>query len=263
MFRRKKLIIPAALTLAIIGLVVFIRSKYELPILMYHSVNGVVPKGNVLTVSTDTFEKQMAFLKKNHYRVLPLDSAAEYVSKKKKVSSRAVVLTFDDGYEDNFTRAFPILKKYNFPATIFVIVSEVGKPGRLSWEQIRQMRSSGLISFGSHTLTHPFLPNIDSDQLLKNEILGSKNELEKMLGTPVDTFCYPMGRFNPRVEAMVKDSGYKMGVVTNPGSKFSSQDIFAIKRLRISENSRNIFVFWFETSGYYDFIRESRQHKKK
>jgi peptidoglycan/xylan/chitin deacetylase (PgdA/CDA1 family) len=263
MFKRKKLIIPAALTLAAVGLAVFIRSNYMLPILMYHSVNVSVPKGNVLIVSTDTFEKQMAFLKKNHYRVLALDSIADFISKKSKVSGRAVALTFDDGNEDNYTHAFPVLKKYNFPATIFIIVSEVGKPGRLNWDQIRQMRSSGLISFGSHTLTHPFLPNIESDQLLKKEILGSKNELEKVLGAPVDTFCYPMGRFDPRVESMVKDSGYKMGVVTNPGRKFSSQDIFAIKRLRISENARNMFIFWFETSGYYNLIRENRQHRKK
>jgi peptidoglycan/xylan/chitin deacetylase (PgdA/CDA1 family) len=263
MFKRKKLIIPAVLTLALVGLFVFIRSGYELPILMYHSVDRAVPKGNVLTVTVDTFERQMAFFKKNHYRVLPLDSVADYVSKKSKVSSRVVALTFDDGYEDNYTYAFPILKKYNFPATVFVIVSEVGKPGRLNWDQIREMRSSGLISFGSHTLTHPFLPQIKSDQLLKNEILGSKNELELRLGAAVDTFCYPMGRFDPRVEAVVKDSGYKLAVATNPGDKFSSRDIFAIKRLRISENSRNLFVFWFETTGYYDLIREIRQHKKK
>ncbi|MCX5708542.1 MAG: polysaccharide deacetylase family protein [Candidatus Omnitrophica bacterium] len=263
MFKHKKLIILSVFTLAIAGSVVFISSQYALPILMYHSVDKVVPKDNVLTVSVDTFEKQMAFFKKNHYQVLALDSVADYVSKEKKVPSRAVVLTFDDGNEDNYTYAFPILKKYDFPATIFVIVSEVGKPGRLSWGQIRQMRSSGLVSFGSHTLTHPFLPQIESDQLLKNEIRGSKNELEKVLDTSVDTFCYPMGRFDPRVEAAVKDSGYKLAVATNPGYKFSSQDIFAVKRLRISENTRNMFIFWFETSGYYNFIREIRQHRKE
>jgi peptidoglycan/xylan/chitin deacetylase (PgdA/CDA1 family) len=263
MFKRKKLIIPVSLTLAIVGLLIFIRSQYVLPILMYHSVDKVVPRGNVLTVSVGTFEKQMAFFKKNHYQVLDLEAVADYVSKKKKAPPRAVVLTFDDGNEDNYTYAFPILRKYDFPATIFIIVSEVGKPGRLNWDQIRQMRSSGLISFGSHTLTHPFLPSIESDQLLKNEIFGSKKELEEILGAPADAFCYPMGRFDARVEAAVKDSGYKIGVVTNPGKKFSNRDIFAIKRLRISENARDMFVFWFETSGYYNLIREIRQHRKK
>jgi peptidoglycan/xylan/chitin deacetylase (PgdA/CDA1 family) len=263
MLKGKKLIIPVALSLAMIGLVVFIRSSYVLPVLMYHSVDRAVPKDNVLTVSQETFERQMAFLKNNNYRVLALDSIPGYISKKKKITSRAVAITFDDGNEDNYTYAFPILKKYNFPATIFVIVSEIGKPGRLSLDQMREMRSSGLISFGSHTFSHCFLPQVESDQSLKNEIFGSKNELEKELGSPVDSFCYPMGRFDPRVEAVVKNSGYKLAVVTNPGDKFSSQDIFAIKRLRISENARNLFVFWFETSGYYNFLREIRQHRKK
>ena len=250
------------MSIAVVCLVVFVRQQYVLPILMYHSVTRVVPKGNVLTVSVDAFEKQMAFLKSNHYTVLPLDSATGYASKGKKVFPRAVVLTFDDGNRDNYTCAFPILKKYGFPAAIFIIVSEVGKPGRLSWEEIKEMQDSGLISFGSHTLSHCFLDSLQSKNEIEKEIRGSKQELVAMLGKEVNVFSYPMGRFTPMCVQAVKDAGYKAAVVTNPGYRFSSRDIFALKRLRISENAGNMFIFWFESSGYYNFIREIRQRKK-
>ena len=262
MFKRKKLIIPGAALIAMICLAVFVRQQYVLPILMYHSVSRVVLNGNALTVSVDTFEKQMEFLKRNHYTVLPLDSAADYANGKKNVFSRAVALTFDDGNKDNYTYAYPILKKYGFSATIFIIVSEVGKPGRLNWQEIKEMQDSGLISFGSHTLTHCFLDSLQSKNEIEQEIRGSKQELEAKLGKKVNSFSYPMGRFTPISLQAVKDAGYKAAVATNPGYRFPSRDIFALKRLRISENARDMFIFWFESSGYYNFIREIRQHKK-
>ncbi len=260
MFKRKKLIICSVAAGAWFCLVVFVRQQYMLPIVMYHSVAPEVPKGNVLTVSVNTFEKQMSFLKKHRYNVVALEVVKDYIFGKKRISGRTIALTFDDGYKDNYTYAFPILKKYNLPATIFIIFSEVGRPDRLSWEEIKEMMDSGLITFGSHTLTHPFLTSLQSSGDLKREILGSKVALEAKLGRPVGIFCYPSGRFNARVIQEVKDSGYQAAVVTNPGKKFPNNDLLALKRLRISENSRNMFVFWFETTGYYNFIRENR-HK--
>ncbi len=260
MFKRKKLIICSSAAVVLVCLVVFVKQQYVLPIVMYHSVAPVVPKGNVLTVSVDAFEKQMSFLKKHHYNVVALEAVKGYVSGKKIIPGRTIALTFDDGYKDNYTYAFPVLKKYNFPATIFIIVSEVGRPGRLNWEEIKEMRDSGLITFGSHTLTHPFLTSLQSSEELKKEIAGSRVALEAQLGRPVEIFSYPSGRFNARVIQAVKDAGYQEAVVTNPGKKFPNNDLLALKRLRISENSRNMFIFWFETTGYYNFIRENR-HK--
>ncbi|HNQ50977.1 MAG TPA: polysaccharide deacetylase family protein, partial [Candidatus Omnitrophota bacterium] len=150
--------------------------------------------------------------------------------------------------------------KYGLPATIFLIVNDIGKPDKLNWGQIREMRDSGLITFGSHSLSHPFLECITSPPELVNEILGSKNALERSLGRPVRTFSYPCGRLNDDVRQKVIDAGYGAAVVTNPGKTFSSSDVFALKRLRISENAANLFIFWFETTGYYNFIREHR-HK--
>src|SRR4030042_6933398 len=126
MFKRKRLVIVSGVTLIVLFLLIgFTRKQYVLPILMYHSVKPSVPAGNRLIVSADTFERQMDFLKKPRNNVLNLEDAASFIENRKKLPSKSIVLTFDDGYKDNYTYAFPILKKYNLPATIFLILSEV------------------------------------------------------------------------------------------------------------------------------------------
>jgi len=256
---RRLILLTSALAAAVV-LAVFVRSQYVLPVLMYHSVKSSVPEGNRLIVSEATFERQMRFLRERGYTVLSLADIGDYIERQKKLPPRAVVITFDDGYRDNYTYAFPVLKKYNIPATIFLIVDSVGEPDKLTWDQIREMRDSGLISFGSHTRSHPFLTSLGSPDDLRREIVGSKTILEQRLGGSVETFCYPMGRFNETIRQTVKDAGYTVAVVTNPGKSCPSNDVFAFKRLRISENAGNLFIFWVETSGFYNLIREHR-HK--
>jgi peptidoglycan/xylan/chitin deacetylase (PgdA/CDA1 family) len=239
---------------------IFIGRQYVLPIAMYHSVQPVVPEGNRLIVSTGTFDRQMRFLKKNNYNVLPLDQAAAFIANRKKIPGRAVVLTFDDGNIDNYIYAFPVLKKYGLPATMFLVVDQIGKPDKLNRDQIREMQASGLVTFGSHSMSHPFLECIIDPAELTKEISGSKQALESLLARPVMSFSYPCGRLNSQVRQKAIEAGYMAAVVTNPGKSIANDDVFALKRLRISENAGNLFVFWFETSGYYNFIRENR-HK--
>jgi len=240
----------------------YIRRHYVLPILMYHSVcPGADPK-NRLVVSPQTFERQMRFLKEGRYHVLGLEEAVRLIRDKKKLPARSVVITFDDGYGDNYTWAFPVLKKYGFPATIFIIAGEVGRPegDRLSWERILEMQQSGLIAFGSHTLGATPLVDISSEQQLRRQIFDSKKILEERLGKETATFSYPGGAFTPHMRRLVIEAGYGAAVVTNPGKKYPDDDIFALKRLRISENAANLFVFWIESSGFYNCMRE-RRHK--
>jgi peptidoglycan/xylan/chitin deacetylase (PgdA/CDA1 family) len=261
--QRTRVIKRAAVIVAVVALtggVLYVRAKYVLPIAMYHSVQPQVPAGNRLIVSTRTFDRQMAFLKKHRYNVLSLEAAARALAGHARIPARAVVVTFDDGNEDNYIYAYPILKKYGLPATIFVIVEDIGKPGRLTLAQIREMRASGLITFGSHSLTHPFLEQIDDPVRLHAEITGSRIQLAQLLGEPVNTFSYPCGRLSPAVRQLVQEAGYAAAVVTNPGKKCADDDVFALKRLRISENAAHMFIFWVEISGYYNVIRENR-HK--
>ncbi|MFH1269456.1 MAG: polysaccharide deacetylase family protein [Candidatus Omnitrophota bacterium] len=240
--------------------VVLVSGRYAAPIAMYHSVNpGALPQ-NRLAVTPETFERQMRFLKENNYNVLPLGSLATLIKEGRRVPHKSVSITFDDGYKDNYTYAFPILRKYNLPATMFIIVNEVGRADRLSWEEIRQMRDSGIITFGSHALGPEPLTNIRSEEELKRQVFDSKRILEQKLGRSVNIFSYPEGRFNDQIKQLVMAAGYGAAAATNPGKEFPDNDIFALKRLRISSNAHNLFVFWVETGGYYNFMREHR-HK--
>lgn len=260
---KKKLLIVTLVVVFALSFAAFLRSNYVVPVLMYHSVN---PRSDYalrkLIVSPQSFERQMRFLKENNYNVVTLEELGELLGKKKKLPPKTVAITFDDGYRDNYTYAFPVLKKYNLPATIFVIINEIGRPqgDRLGWEEIKQMQASGLVTIGSHTLSHAWLPDPLSDDSLRSEIFGSKALLEEKLGKAINCFSYPGGRFNKHIRNLVQQAGYRVAVATNPGKKYPSDDLLALKRLRISPSCDNLFVFWFESNGYYNFIRENR-HK--
>lgn len=258
---KRLIIILAIVFVGIFLLVNFTQKIYVVPILMYHSIN---PKSNPamsrLIVSVQSFERQMHFLKKHNYNILSLESVADLIRNKKKIPPHTIAITFDDGYKDNYAYAFPILKKYHLPATIFIIVNEVGRPDRLSWDEIKIMQDSGIITMGSHAIGPEPLINIKSESELKNQIFNAKKILEEKLLREVNLFSYPEGRFNDKIRQLVIEAGYKAAVATSPGKKFANDDIFALKRLRISPTANNLFVFWIETSGYYNFIREHR-HK--
>ncbi|MFA4889126.1 MAG: polysaccharide deacetylase family protein [Candidatus Omnitrophota bacterium] len=233
--------------------------NYVVPILMYHSVCPNPDPQNKLALSPEVFELQMSFLKE-YNKVITLEELAASIRENKPIPANAVVITFDDGYADNYRYAFPVLKKYNFSAAIFLIVNEVGRPqnDRLSWKEIEEMQASGLITFGSHCLGPEPLVNISSGSELRKQISDSKKILEEKLGKKVAAFSYPEGKFNQRIRQQVIAAGYTLAVATNPGKEFPDKDRFVLKRLRISSNAKNLFIFWVETSGYYNFMRENR-----
>lgn len=245
----------------------FIRQQYVVPIIMYHQILANPKPEYRLAVSVKAFQRQMHFLKKHRYNVVPLETLADLIKEKKKIPRRTVAITFDDGYKNQYTYAYHILKKYNLPANFFIIINEVGRRNkwgirdRLSWKQIKEMRDSGIISFGSHCLGPEPLINIKLEQVIKKEISYSKKIMEEKLNQPITIFSYPEGKFNDKIRQLVIDAGYKLAVTTNPGKSFPNDDIFALKRLRISSTANNLFVFWIETSGYYNFIREQRRKK--
>jgi peptidoglycan/xylan/chitin deacetylase (PgdA/CDA1 family) len=241
-----------------IAATVVLRTAYVVPVIMYHSVDGDEGKTK-LSVSPGTFESQMDFLHRHHYNVVGLDKVVAYLEKKEKVPPRTVAITLDDGYYNNYAKAFPVLKKYNFPATIFMITDKIGQNGWCGWKELKEMSDSGIITIGSHTKSHKWLPSLGTRDL-KEELAGSKSILEKGLGKRVDYLCYPLGAHNERVERFVKEAGYAAATGTNPGKASLSDDIYSIKRIKISRSSRNHFVFWFEISGYYTWVKERGSH---
>ncbi|MDD5005171.1 MAG: polysaccharide deacetylase family protein [Candidatus Omnitrophica bacterium] len=239
----------------------FLRTKYIAPVLMYHYVVDTPEvKSDKRIVTPNTFDKQMHFLKVNNYNVISLEEFAGLIKQNKEMPKNTVVITFDDGHLDNYKNAYPILKKYGLKATMFVISDYLSKPNFLTEGQIKEMSDSGLITIGSHTLTEQYLPHIGDEVMLKKEIYDSKRKLEEILNKPVNCFSYPIGGFNKKIRQMVVDAGYTLAVATSPGLNYPNNDTFVIKRVRISENSKNLFIFWFETSGFYKYLLELRKN---
>lgn len=257
-------------SLAIIGLgavIIFVLPRhYLVPILMYHSIGEDIPdKDNLLSISVSSFEKEMKFLKDRKFNVISLEDLADYIDSGLRLPRNSVVVTFDDGYKDNFILAFPLLKKYNIPATIFIcplLISQ--EPDYLTWTQVKKLASSPLIDIGSHGLSHAYLPDIKDQRQLSYQIKTSKILLGEILNVPIKFFSYPAGGFTKKIRQMVIDSGYRGAVATKPGRRYPDNDIFALKRMRISEHNKNLFVFWVKLTGFYVPLREwQRRHKDK
>lgn len=253
--------IPVSILIGISAILVagnlFLSSIYVAPIAMYHSIDETSDKSNRLIVSPQDFQRQMSFLKRNGYNVISLEALAEIINSKRRLPKKTICITFDDGYENNYIYAYPVLKALEFPATIFVYTDAIGRPGYLTAKEIKEMAAGGL-DIGAHTRTHFWLGAGQDLKKAKEEISGSKKELEKIISKKVASFSYPGGGFTKDARQLVVDARYKVAVATNPGRKYPKHDPYALKRLRISRNCGNLFVFWFETNGYYTWIKEHR-----
>ena len=222
-------------------------SKYQLPILMYHSIsdkrlNGLHPYFETAT-SADVFENQMKFLSDQGYRALNLDDAFIRMQAG-RLPNKSVVITFDDGFDDFRSHAYPIIMKYGFTATVFISTDYVDKnrPFKghscLKWSEIIDLDSKG-ITFGSHTVSHPILYRLNDDQL-KYEIDHSKITIESILGKEITCFSYPYAipdhdkAFIQNVRRLMATSGYQCGVSTRIGTSSKDDDPFFLKRLPIN-----------------------------
>ena len=137
----------------------------------------------------------------------------------KPLPAKPVLLTFDDGYADNFQNLFPVLQKRKVKALIFLVTDFIGKePGYMTWQQVRQMQESGLVQFGSHTLDHARLRRLPQEDILR-QLRQSKAVLEEKLGVACEAFCYPFGSggFDKRVRPLVFQAGYSFDFSTKPG----------------------------------------------
>ncbi|MDP3730126.1 MAG: polysaccharide deacetylase family protein [Candidatus Omnitrophota bacterium] len=250
----------AALFAALMVLVscVALRSASVVPVLMYHSFQ-VEEDSLIPCVSPEIFADQMEFLAKNHYNVVGPDKVIAYMTGKEKMPAKTVAITADDGYYNFYENAYPILKKYNLPATFFIVTDKIGVSGYLGWKELREMSDSGLITIGSHTRSHPWIPSVSVDEKrLWSELAGSKEILEKGLGRPVFFLCYPSGAFNDLAKNTAKEAGYKGAFTTNPARKSDINDIYAIRRIKMSSTSVNPVILWGKISRYYAWFKERR-----
>lgn len=215
--------------------------KTEAVILMYHSISEYTLEFS--TVSPKMFSEQMYFLQKNHFPVISLSELVRRYYANEALGG-SVVITFDDGYEDNYLNAYPILKKNNFPATIFVTTATIDtqdKTGRrwLTTTEIKELFESKIITIGAHTITHLKLAKTD-DVTAGKEIVDSKKTLENILGQQIDLFAYPFGSFVSRTKSVVHDAGLLAAVTVREGIVNADSDIFALPRNSIDNSTTPI-----------------------
>ncbi|MEN6373606.1 MAG: polysaccharide deacetylase family protein [Smithella sp.] len=242
----------------------------RISILMYHSISddrehGVHPYYKINTAPA-IFADQMRFLYENNYSVIDLKSVKGCFDKKYELNKKIVVITFDDGYHDFYTNAFPILQKYHFTATVFLPTAFIGNEGiklrgkaHLTWNQISELADSG-ISFGSHTVTHPELSNL-SNKDVEYEIRQSKKAIEDNLGKAIDTFSYPF-KFPDEKKVFINDlrkilqkCEYHHGVSTRIGTTSKSDDIYFMKRIPVNTDD-DIPLFKAKLEGGYNWLNK-------
>ncbi len=228
-------------------------NKEGLAILTYHSISNEIEPDE--TVTPEEFEKQLQYIKEN-YKVILLEEAVEYIQTDIEKVSGSIVITFDDGYSDNYHYAYPLLKKHSFPATIFLISDFINdKEGKyLSQSQIHEMRGNN-ISFGSHTISHRILTSLGKEEIIK-EIRDSKYILESQLDQKINSFAYPVGTrvdFNDEIMKTVKASKYAYACSNVYGINGNDTDIFALKRIGI-ETSDNFFIFKKKLNGTLNIL---------
>lgn len=239
-------IIPIVGLLICVVVVVFLwrRCASRVPILMYHRVSTF--PGDGLSLPAEVFDAQMAYLHDHGFHTISLNHLYEYLTNGTALPGKPVVLTFDDGYEDNFANALPILLKYGMTATVFIIGEKIGKandweqlPGRptsqlMNAAQIRAWREAGM-EVGSHSMSHPKLSKL-SDEALAWEVSESKAVIESLLGEPVHSLCYPYGDMDWRVRQQAANACYKCSVAIYMGADIWSRDLHALPRLAITSN---------------------------
>lgn len=250
---KRALIVLIALSLVLSAVYfLWLSPRYTVPILTYHRFGY---ENNTLFVTPENFSKQMGYLERRNYRVISLTELTEGVRCNKTFPHNTVVITIDDGYKDNFIYAYPILKKHNFPATIFIIPSRIGKKNDfMNWQDVKiVLRDKVLI--GAHTKNHAFLPSIKEKSALWNEIKGCKNEIENITRSRVDHFCYPLGFFNDEVKRLVEEASYMSACSTNRGRYRSNKDTYELNRIKVTNSDMNKpFSFRAKLSSYYNLF---------
>ena len=224
------------------------------PVLIYHKID--IPGKDILVRGAFTapsrFARQLRYLKKQGFNFYTASELIEYYLHHGNFPPKSVALTLDDGWQDNYTNAFPILKNLGVKATIFLVPSCIGKTtdavvptgekprAHLSPEEILEMSASG-IEFGSHSVNHKHLHQISPEEVTF-EVEESKRQIEDLLQKPCKTFCYPAGFFNETAKEAVKKAGYIAAFSSVYGDE-RQIDLYALNRIEILRRDRIPFRF--------------------
>ncbi|MGN5010570.1 polysaccharide deacetylase family protein [Aeromonas veronii] len=241
--------------------------RREMPVIMYHrfieqdSEKGVHGTWMPITM----FEKHLRLMKWLGYETLTFrDLADKGFIHRLQYGKKYLMITADDGYQDNLTRMLPLLEKYGYKAVVYVVTGEGynrwdvehptnpdTKVSLMSGEQIKALAASGHVEIGGHTLTHPRLSQLTAEQQA-HEIQENKRQLEALLGHPLLSFAYPYGDMNESAKEQAIAAGYRFAVATNSGPKAMHQNPFQIRRIAIFPRT-DVFGLWRKIRGNYVF----------
>lgn len=241
--------------------------RREMPVIMYHRfIDHESEKGVHGTwIPAAMFEKHLKLLKRLGYETLTFHDLAEKgFIHRLEYGKKYLMITVDDGYLDNLTRMLPLLEKYGYKAVVYVVTGEdhnrwdVEHPTNpdtrvplMNSDQLKALVASGHVEIGGHTLTHPRLSQLSSDQQA-HEIGENKRQLEALLGHPLLSFAYPYGDLNEGAKAQTIAAGYRYAVATNSGPKVMHRDPYQIRRIAIFPRT-DVFGLWRKIRGNYVF----------
>ncbi|MEK8130126.1 polysaccharide deacetylase family protein [Paenibacillus filicis] len=215
----------------------------SIPVLNYHSI-GKKP-GSTLVLDPELLAAQMDYLDREGYTPLTLSDFMLVLEHKLEKPDKPVLLTFDDGYMDNYELAMPILQRYNFPATLFMSPGSVGQPDYLTWEQAKEMKEAGW-DIQPHGMTHPRLSKLSAAKQ-RLEITEASRLIEEELGVKSLVFCYPYGDFNNDTLAILKEEGFKYAFTIEQGLTTSRQHPLQLKRIYV--NAQDSLKQWARKLG--------------
>ncbi len=203
----------------------------QIPVLNYHSIT--IDPGNRAVITPAKFEEQMLYLSKNGYHTLTLQQFIDYMDGTiSTLPKKPVLLTFDDGYADNYEHALPLLKKLNFHATLFVSPGTTEDGYFLNWDQIKEMHEAGW-DIQPHGMTHPHLPKL-SAKSQAYEISEAKRQIDEQLKINTTVFCYPFGEKNETTLKLLQEHGFRYAFTIEQGLTTRGQNRLLLKRLFVN-----------------------------
>ncbi len=215
-----------------------INDNRGVPVLYYHSVRESAD--NEVTIKPEILREHLKYINEQGYTTLTMKQLEDYILNNSPIPEKSILITFDDGYMDNYYNAFPILKEFNMTATIFCITSELDGSYYLSKEAIKEISDYG-IDIESHTVTHPHLNKLKYDKQLE-ELLESKKTLEGITGKEITSIAYPFGDFDDNSVKAAKEAGYTLGFTTKLGLSDRNDNPLVLDRIYISsEYNMNTF----------------------
>ena len=243
--------------------------NYSIFALCYHDFRE---RPNRWSISPKRLEAHIQTLKALGFSFLTMSEAVDLLTGRWNghLPERAVVITVDDGFRSAYTVLFPLLKRYNAKATLFVYTEWIGKtPAALTWEQLREMAQSGLVEIASHTVTHIYprrlKRSLSGEQFKRRmewEFVQSKRELEQKLGVKVEGLAYPGGYVEETLKALARKAGYRWAVVINPKPITVGADLYALPRYGVSSETTVAALKAWVTKQSFQLVQHSRRSEK-